>query len=76
MRPRATNNHRARDRAANCPKWFVPGCLEYPALGILVGTTLMISRKYAEGGFAWYQMQHARVSMSDQDPDGQLVAGF
>ncbi len=34
----------------------------------------MISRKCTEGGIAWYQMQHARVSMLDQDPGGQLEA--
>ena len=44
------------------------------SLGILGRTTLMISRKCTEGGIAWYQMQHARVSMLDQDPGGQLEA--
>ena len=34
----------------------------------------MISRKCTEGGIAWYQMQHARVSMLDQDPGRQLEA--
>jgi hypothetical protein len=42
--------------------------------GIPRGTTPMISRKCAEGGIAWYQMQHAGVSTSDQDPGGQLEA--
>jgi len=50
MQPRATNNHRSRDRAANFPKWrFVPRVPRIPALESPGGTTLMISRKCAEG---------------------------
>jgi hypothetical protein len=34
----------------------------------------LVFAQACKGGIAWYQMQHARVSTSDQDPGGQLEA--